>query len=168
MEDLLPDAIKADRVGITIADQPRVFRSKDGNKREYHAITRGWIANELFRRVDPAGRTIGEFIQEAVSTPLGVDVAIGLRQPELDDEARILTALETVQAGQFVRERGGLFAYGDAEERSPSAPYKPLGSALAELVSNLRRDDPARLARFAARMKRELVKAYKHRQGQTS
>ena len=40
---------------------------RPGGKREYHAITRGWIVNELFRRVDPAGRTIGEFLRQEIS-----------------------------------------------------------------------------------------------------
>ena len=32
---------------------------------------RGWIANELFRRVHPDGKTIGGFIRENISKPLG-------------------------------------------------------------------------------------------------
>ena len=34
-------------------------------------IPRGWIANELFRRVHPDGKTIGGFIRENISKPLG-------------------------------------------------------------------------------------------------
>ena len=55
----------------------------DGHRREYHAVTRGWIVNELFRRVDPAGRTIGEFLREDISAPLGVDAYIGLKLQEV-------------------------------------------------------------------------------------
>ena len=28
----------------------------EGRKREYHAITRGWLANEIFRRVHPGNK----------------------------------------------------------------------------------------------------------------
>ena len=55
-------------------------------RREYHAITRGFVLQEIFRRVDPAGRTIGQFLQEEVFKPLSVDVFIGLaedRQKEM-------------------------------------------------------------------------------------
>ena len=31
--------------------------------REYHGITRGFVAQEVFRRVEPAGRTIGQFLR---------------------------------------------------------------------------------------------------------
>ncbi|KAF9216308.1 hypothetical protein BGZ59_010271 [Podila verticillata] len=37
----------------------------DGEKvRSYHAITRGWYLNEIVRRVDPKGRTIGQIANE--------------------------------------------------------------------------------------------------------
>ena len=31
--------------------------------REYHATTRGYILNEIFRRVEPSARTMGEFLR---------------------------------------------------------------------------------------------------------
>ena len=83
MDDLLPENIKANRVGSVIERQDRRFRNPDAGKREYHAMTRGWIANELFRRVDPQGRTIGEFIGQDISGPLAADVAIGLDETQL-------------------------------------------------------------------------------------
>ena len=36
-------------------------------------MSRGWIVNEIVRRVDPQGRTIGEIIQEDINVPLGID-----------------------------------------------------------------------------------------------
>ena len=48
---------------------------------------RGWIANEVFRRVHPAGATIGEFLREKVSGPLGARAFVGVRQEELADYA---------------------------------------------------------------------------------
>ena len=47
-------------------------------RREYHAITRGFILQEIFRRVEPTGRSIGQFLREHVFEPLGVDVSIGM------------------------------------------------------------------------------------------
>lgn len=45
-----------------LASQKHVF---DGEKvRSYHAITRGWYLNEIVRRVDPKGRTIGQIANE--------------------------------------------------------------------------------------------------------
>lgn len=42
----------------------------------YHAITIGFLANELFRRVE--GRTLGSFIAAELATPFGLDVSMGL------------------------------------------------------------------------------------------
>jgi len=82
-EDLLTENIKQNKVGQVIEGHAQKFRMGDGHRREYHAITRGWIVNELFRRVDPARRTIGEFLRDDISGPLGVDVIVGVRQEEL-------------------------------------------------------------------------------------
>ncbi len=82
-QDLLAERIKQNRIGQIIEAQPQKFRDGGGSTREYHAITRGWIVNEVFRRIDPAGRTIGEFLTEEVSGPLGVDVNIGVKAKDL-------------------------------------------------------------------------------------
>ena len=81
--DLLPDRIKQNSVGAIIEPHSQKFREGEGKRREYHAITRGWIANEIFRRVDPAKRTIGEFIREELAGPLDADVILGVREEEL-------------------------------------------------------------------------------------
>jgi CubicO group peptidase (beta-lactamase class C family) len=82
-EDLLTENIKLNKVGRVIESHAQKYRKGDGHRREYHAITRGWIVNELFRRVDPARRTIGEFLRDDLRSPLGVDVIVGVKQEEL-------------------------------------------------------------------------------------
>jgi CubicO group peptidase (beta-lactamase class C family) len=88
-EDLLPENIKQNRVGRIIEGHPLRFRTDNRSRREYHAITRGWIVNELFRRVDPRGRTIGEYLREEISHPLEADAIIGVREAELDRISKI-------------------------------------------------------------------------------
>ncbi len=82
-EDLHTENIKKNLVGSVIEAQPSRFPKPPASRREYHAITRGWVANEIFRRADPAGRTIGEFLREDVSGPLEVDAMIGVREEDL-------------------------------------------------------------------------------------
>jgi CubicO group peptidase (beta-lactamase class C family) len=89
VDDLLPENIKANRVGAIIEQQPQRFRSIDSGRREYHAMTRGWIVNELFRRVDPAGRTIGEYLRDELSIPLAADVAVGLDENQLQRVSKV-------------------------------------------------------------------------------
>ncbi len=88
-EDLLTQNIKENRIGRIAEAQTARFPSGDRGHREYHAITRGWILNELFRRVDPQGRTIGEFLREDLCGPLEADVFIGVPEPDLKRISRI-------------------------------------------------------------------------------
>jgi len=74
-EDFSREGIKENRVGSVIERQTPEF--PPSGKRQYHAVTRGWILNELFRRVEPTGATIGEFLEERVSQPLQAAVHIG-------------------------------------------------------------------------------------------
>jgi CubicO group peptidase (beta-lactamase class C family) len=89
MEDLFTENIKQNVVGRIIEGHAPSHSTKDGNKREYHALTRGWIVNEVFRRVDPAGRTIGEFLRENISGPLDADVVVGAREHEVERISRV-------------------------------------------------------------------------------
>ena len=47
-----------------------------GDGSGYHAETQGWLLGELVRRVD--GRTIGAFLRDEITTPLGADLHLGL------------------------------------------------------------------------------------------
>jgi CubicO group peptidase (beta-lactamase class C family) len=53
-----------------------------GQEVSYHALTFGWLAAELIRRVD--GRSTGTFLREEVTGPLGADTWLGLPESEHD------------------------------------------------------------------------------------
>ncbi len=59
-----------------------------GTAHGYHALTYGWLAGELVRRVD--GRTLGRYFADEIAAPLGLDFWIGLPESE---ESRV-TRLE--------------------------------------------------------------------------
>ena len=70
-----------------------------GTASGYHALTFGFLVGEVVRRI--AGRSLGTFLREEVTQPLGADFHIGL--PERDD-ARVAemippTAAEAAAAG---------------------------------------------------------------------
>ena len=82
-------ALKQNSVGRVLEAQSlRLPRA--GSPREYHAVTRGWIANEIFRRIEPGRRTMGEFLREQISEPLGIDVYFDISA----DEARRLSRVQ--------------------------------------------------------------------------
>eukprot|EP00505_MAST-04D_sp_SCG-Rhode-Island_P006432 Stramenopile-MAST_4_protein_6432 len=59
-------------------------------RREYHAQTRGWIANEIVRRVDvPRHRTIGQFLREEVSEKLDIAEELFIGQGHLEHVHRV-------------------------------------------------------------------------------
>jgi CubicO group peptidase (beta-lactamase class C family) len=60
-----------------------------GTRQGYQAITLGLYESELLRRIDPRRRTIGQFFQDEIATPLGLDVYI--RLPETVPDARLAT-----------------------------------------------------------------------------
>ena len=51
-----------------------------GTQHGYHAVTYGWLAGELVRRVD--GRTLGTYFADEVAGPLGLEFWIGLPESE--------------------------------------------------------------------------------------
>jgi CubicO group peptidase (beta-lactamase class C family) len=89
MEDLFTENIKQNTVGRIIEEHAQTYGEGGGSKREYHALTRGWIVNEVFRRVDPAGRTIGEFLREEISRPLNADAVIGVKEHEMKRVSKV-------------------------------------------------------------------------------
>ena len=58
-----------------------------GTRQAYHGLTLGFYEGELMRRVDPRRRTLGQFFQDEIATPLGEDVYI--RLPEEIPNSRL-------------------------------------------------------------------------------
>lgn len=89
-EDLHLEQIKSNAIGRIIENQTQNFRSQGkDDSREYHALTRGWIVNEIFRRIDPERRTIGEFLRDDIAGPLSIDSIIGVPDVDLPRIAKV-------------------------------------------------------------------------------
>jgi CubicO group peptidase (beta-lactamase class C family) len=76
-----------DRLAIVLARQKPAW--EPGTRQAYHAITLGFYEAELLRRVDPLHRSLGQFFQDEIATPLGLDVYI--RLPEEIPNSRFAT-----------------------------------------------------------------------------
>jgi len=76
-----------DRLAVILARQRPAWQP--GTRQAYHAITLGYYENELLRRVDPGHRSLGQFFQEEIATPLGLDFYI--RLPESIPQSRLAT-----------------------------------------------------------------------------
>lgn len=49
-----------------------------GTAHGYHAVTYGWLAGELVRRVDPKKRSFGQFVRDEIVNPLQIEFYLGL------------------------------------------------------------------------------------------
>ena len=74
-----------DRLAVVLARQRPTW--PPGTRQAYHGITLGFYESELLRRVDPAHRSLGQFFQEEIATPLGIDFYI--RLPEEIPDSRL-------------------------------------------------------------------------------
>ena len=63
-----------------------------GTRQAYHAITIGFYEAELLRRIDPQHRTLGQFFQDEIAAPLGLDFYI--RLPESIPDSRLATLVD--------------------------------------------------------------------------
>jgi CubicO group peptidase (beta-lactamase class C family) len=76
-----------DHLAVVLARQKPAW--EPGMRQAYHAITLGFYESELLRRVDPRHRSVGEFFQDEIATPLGLEVYIKL--PEGIPNSRLAT-----------------------------------------------------------------------------
>jgi len=74
-----------DRLATVMAQQKPAW--EPGTRQAYHAISLGFYESELLRRVDPRHRSLGQFFQEELADPLGLDFYI--RLPEEIPNSRL-------------------------------------------------------------------------------
>lgn len=65
-----------DRLAVVLARQKPTW--EPGTRQAYHALTLGFYESELLRRVDPKNRTLGQFFQGEIASPLSLDAYIRL------------------------------------------------------------------------------------------
>jgi CubicO group peptidase (beta-lactamase class C family) len=76
-----------DRLAIVLARQKPAW--EPGTRQAYHALTLGFYEGELLRRVDPRHRSLGQFFQDELASPLRLDLYIKL--PEEIPDSRLAT-----------------------------------------------------------------------------
>ena len=113
------------------ARQPPLWQP--GAKHGYHTLTLGWYQNELIRRVDPLGRTLGKFFQDEIAAPLGIEFYIGI--PDSVDAEQLSTT-------RGFRRRAILGNLNQLPWKMVFAGIWP-SSVVSKSIKFLRLDDPA-------------------------
>jgi CubicO group peptidase (beta-lactamase class C family) len=76
-----------DRLAALLARQQPAW--EPGTRQAYHAISLGFYEGELLRRIDPQHRSLGQFFQDEIASPLGLNVYI--RLPKEIPNSRLAT-----------------------------------------------------------------------------
>jgi CubicO group peptidase (beta-lactamase class C family) len=76
-----------DRLALVLARQRPAWKA--GSRQAYHAISLGFYEGELLRRIDPQHRSLGQFFQDEIASPLELDFHI--RLPETIPNSRFAT-----------------------------------------------------------------------------
>lgn len=79
-----------DRLAEVLARQKPAW--EPGTRQGYHAVTIGFYEGELLRRIDPQHRSLGQFFQDEIATPLGLDFYI--RLPETIPDSRLAPLID--------------------------------------------------------------------------
>jgi CubicO group peptidase (beta-lactamase class C family) len=74
-----------DRLAAVLARQRPAW--EPGTRQAYHALTLGFYEGELLRRIDPKRRSLGQFFQDEIASPLGLDLY--LRLPDAIPNSRL-------------------------------------------------------------------------------
>lgn len=117
-----------------------------GTASGYHPITIGYLAGELFRRLD--GRTMGTALREDFARPFGLDLWLGLPDAEHGRVAQLrkpsappdLGTIDAVKKAAFLDRGSAPGGRGSAEWRSmeiPSANMHARADALARVMGVL-------------------------------
>jgi CubicO group peptidase (beta-lactamase class C family) len=79
-----------DRLAEVMARQKPAW--EPGTRQAYHAVTIGFYEGELLRRIDPQHRSLGQFFQDEIATPLELDFYI--RLPESIPDSRLAPLID--------------------------------------------------------------------------
>ena len=80
-----------DHIAEVLARQKPAW--EPGTKHGYHTMSLGLYEQELIRRTDAKGRTLGQFFREEIAAPLGIEFYIGLPH---DFPAERIATIETL------------------------------------------------------------------------
>lgn len=84
-----------DRLAVVLARQRPEW--EPGTRQAYHAISLGFYEGELLRRTDPQHRTLGQFFQDEIASPLDADAYIRLPQEIPNSRLATLQKVRTTE-----------------------------------------------------------------------
>jgi len=87
-----------DRLAAMMARQKPAW--EPGTRQACHAVTLGFYEGELLRRLDPEHRSLGQFFQDEIASPLGLEFYI--RLPESIPDSRLAPLIDPTPLKMFL------------------------------------------------------------------
>jgi CubicO group peptidase (beta-lactamase class C family) len=84
-----------DRLAAVLARQKPAW--EPGTRQAYHGITLGFYESELLRRIDPRHRSLGQFFEDEIASPLELDLYIRLPDSIPNAQLAVMTRPSLVQ-----------------------------------------------------------------------
>jgi len=104
-----------DRLAVVLAQQKPAW--EPGTRQAYHAISLGFYEGELLRRVDPRHRSLGQFFQDEIAAPLGLDFYI--RLPEEIPNSRLAPIRRIYPLSSMLSIKSASRLFASMNRRSP-------------------------------------------------
>lgn len=100
-----------DGIAAVIARQKPAW--EPGTRHGYHGLSLGFYEGELLRRIDPQHRSLGQFFQEEIASPLGLEFYIGLPATVPDTRVAAIKAFHPLEMvlHMHTMPRGMVLAY---------------------------------------------------------
>lgn len=85
----------------------------EGSQVGYHALTYGWLVDQIIRRADPQHRSLGEFYKQEIANKLDeeIDYHIGLPKSEAGRVSRITLPSLKQRISEFITNPWGVYYY---------------------------------------------------------
>ncbi|KAK6015712.1 beta-lactamase [Ostertagia ostertagi] len=99
-----------------------------GSKTEYHAVTFGWLIDQVFCRIDKKRRTVSEFFREEVQEKYNVEVYIGSSEEQETRVAKFPTVKKSVVLREYIHDRK-IFAIGAHLSKKPTVTASRMRSS---------------------------------------
>lgn len=128
----IEDVVDWDRMVQILQDQAPIWNPGEGWG--YHALTHGWLNGEVIRRI--TGESVGDYFQNLLTQPLGVDAWIGLPEKLVGTPAHLQVVTPETQPTFPPSPTSGGPASPEFTDQQWMDRAMTLGGALAGLVSS--------------------------------
>ena len=100
-------------------------------------MSRDWISNEIFRRVDPEGRTMGEYMAGELKSDFGIEIICGMKEGEHAAFKKRLIPMKQLGAMNMIKQ----IRQGNEKGESGFLNIKEAQASVKEMQEEMKKHD---------------------------